>query len=228
MARILLVAQEDEYGRHLLADLRRSNHSVLTASRADDAINLLADRGLEMVMVHLAVGLLTHSDVRDIMSLAKENGSLPIVALVSEQELTSYDATLGFDDFLVQPYRPLELAARVRQTLWRFGKKAAETPDVITSGDLIIDLAKYEVYVGGRPLELTYKEYELLKFLATNPEKVFTRETLLNRVWGYDYYGGARTVDVHIRRLRSKIEDGDHLYIDTVRNVGYRFRETVR
>lgn len=225
MARILLVSQEDEGGRHLMADLRRSNHSVLSAPRVDDALTLLADRGLELVILRLVGGCLTHSDVRDILSLAKENGGLPVVALVAEQDLTNYDATLGFDDFLVQPYMPVELTARLRQCLWRFGRAAAETPDVITAGDLIIDIAKYEVYVAGRPVELTYKEYELLKFLATNPEKVFTRETLLNRVWGYDYYGGARTVDVHIRRLRSKIEDGDHVYIDTVRNVGYRFRE---
>ena len=80
-----------------------------------------------------------------------------------------------------------------------------------------------KAFVGGRPMELTYKEYELLRFLATNRDKVFTREALLNRVWGYDFYGGARTVDVHIRRLRSKIEDGHHTFIETVRNVGYRF-----
>ncbi|MBI4499472.1 MAG: response regulator transcription factor [Chloroflexi bacterium] len=186
---------------------------------------MLDDRGLELVLIDLTAGLLTHSDVRDILGLAKQDAALPVLALLAEQDLTSDDATVGFDDFLVQPYRPLELAARVRQCLWRFGKQTAESPDVITYGDLIIDLAKYEVYVAGRPVELTFKEYELLKFLATNPERVFTRETLLNRVWGYDYYGGARTVDVHIRRLRSKIEDKDHVYIETVRNVGYRFRE---
>ena len=82
---------------------------------------------------------------------------------------------------------------------------------------------KSKAYVGGRPIDLTYKEVELLRFLATNQDKVFTREALLNRVWGYDFYGGARTVDVHIRRLRSKIEDRTHSFIETVRNVGYRF-----
>jgi DNA-binding response OmpR family regulator len=178
------------------------------------------------MLVDIAAGVLTHSDLRDLLGLAKENGALPTLAILSEQDLNQYDAGLGFDDFLVQPYRSLELVARVRQLLWRSGRSAAETPEVIRYGDLTIDIAKYEVYVAGRPMELTFKEYELLKFLATNPEKVFTREMLLNRVWGYDYYGGARTVDVHIRRLRSKIEDRDHVYIETVRNVGYRFRES--
>ena len=87
-----------------------------------------------------------------------------------------------------------------------------------------MDLVNYTVHVAGRHVELTYKEYELLRFLATNRDRVFTRETLLNKVWGYDFYGGARTVDVHIRRLRSKIEDRHNVFIETVRNVGYRFR----
>ena len=89
--------------------------------------------------------------------------------------------------------------------------------------DLVLDLGNYKVFVAGQLVTLTYKEYELLRFLAQNKDKVFTREALLNRVWGYDYYGGARTVDVHIRRLRSKLEDNEHTFIETVRNVGYRF-----
>ena len=95
----------------------------------------------------------------------------------------------------------------------------------IRCGDLAIDLAKYEVSVGGRPVILTFKEYELLKFLASNAGRVFTREALLNKVWGYDYYGGDRTVDVHITRLRSKIENLSNIFIETVRNIGYRLRE---
>lgn len=226
MARLLLVTRENEDARRLIADLRRHGHAPVPAYLADDALAQLDDPNLELLLVDQTAGMLTHSDLRDLLALAKENGDLPTMAFVSEQDLNNYDAALGFDDFIVQPYRALELVARVRQLLWRSGRSSAEAPEVIRYGDLTIDLAKYEVYVGGRPVELTYKEYELLKFLATNPEKVFTREMLLNRVWGYDYYGGARTVDVHIRRLRSKIEDRDHVYIETVRNVGYRFRES--
>ena len=91
--------------------------------------------------------------------------------------------------------------------------------------DLVIDLANFEVTLRGKPIDLTYKEYELLKFLATHKERVHTRDTLLNQVWGYDYFGGTRTVDVHVRRVRAKIDDPDGDLIQTVRNVGYRLTE---
>jgi DNA-binding response OmpR family regulator len=95
---------------------------------------------------------------------------------------------------------------------------------VIKAGDLTIDPIRCEAELDGRLLALTFKEYQLLKLLATNNGKVFTRESLLNEIWGYDYYGGDRTVDVHIRRLRSKIEDPVHTFVDTVRNIGYKFK----
>ena len=98
---------------------------------------------------------------------------------------------------------------------------------LIKHGDLIIDLPKYEVRQAGRLIVLTLKEYELLCLLSSNPGKVFSREALLNKIWGYNYFGGARTVDVHITRLRNKIEDGSHSFIETVRGVGYRFKELV-
>jgi DNA-binding winged helix-turn-helix (wHTH) protein len=130
--------------------------------------------------------------------------------------------TATFDDFIVHPALAEEAVARVRRAIWR--KSGVESDNTLRAGDLTMDLANYKVFIAGRPIDLTYKEYELLRFLATNRDKVFTREALLNRVWGYDFYGGARTVDVHIRRLRSKIEDGQHhTFIETVRNVGYRF-----
>ncbi|MEK7214794.1 MAG: response regulator transcription factor, partial [Chloroflexota bacterium] len=132
--------------------------------------------------------------------------------------------SLGFDDFLLDPMRPTELGTRLGQSFRRLGKATAEGAEVIRCADLVMDTNRYEVAVAGHAIDLTYKEFELLRFLAANQDKVFTREMLLNRVWGYDYFGGARTVDVHVRRLRSKIEDRDHQFIETVRNVGYRFR----
>jgi len=102
-----------------------------------------------------------------------------------------------------------------------------DTGELIKCDGLVIDLAKCEVTMGCKVVELTFKEYELLKFLASNRGRVYTREALLDKVWGYDYYGGDRTVDVHIRRLRSKIEDSKHTFIETVRNIGYRFRKAV-
>ncbi|MFA5148449.1 MAG: winged helix-turn-helix domain-containing protein, partial [Candidatus Omnitrophota bacterium] len=95
--------------------------------------------------------------------------------------------------------------------------------DTIKAGDLLIDVSRYEVTVNGGKIELTFKEYELLKFLASNKGRVYSRDQLLDKIWGYDYYGGTRTVDVHIRRLRSKIEDRRHTFIETIRNIGYKF-----
>ena len=149
------------------------------------------------------------------------HGTASLVVVRSDQ-LATLDFSAGFDDFIVYPALTEEIAARVRRAIWL--KSGVESDNTLRADDLHIDLANYKVYVAGRPVDLTYKEYELLRFLATNRDKVFTREALLNRVWGYDFYGGARTVDVHIRRLRSKIEDRTHVFIETVRNVGYRFR----
>jgi two-component system alkaline phosphatase synthesis response regulator PhoP len=129
-----------------------------------------------------------------------------------------------FDDFCVAPIRRGELEARLAHLLFRTGR--GPRPDVIVHGPLTIDLATYQASVAGRRLDLTYMEYELLRFLAAHPHRVFTRQALLSRVWGYEYYGGARTVDVHVRRLRAKLgEEHAHL-IQTVRSVGYSFGET--
>lgn len=143
------------------------------------------------------------------------------IAVVRAEQLPMLDFTIGFDDFLLYPTIADEVIARVRRAIWR--QSGVGSDNTLRAGDLMIDLANYKAFVGDRPVDLTYKEYELLRFLATNRDKVFTREALLNRVWGYDFYGGARTVDVHVRRLRSKIEDRAHTFIETVRNVGYRF-----
>ena len=126
-----------------------------------------------------------------------------------------------FDDFCVLPARTDELTARLQHLFWRNGQSMR--PDLIEYGPLMLNLETYQAAVAGRVLDLTYMEYELLRFLAGHPAKVFTRETLLSRVWGYEYYGGARTVDVHIRRLRAKLGEEHAYLIQTVRSVGYRF-----
>ena len=149
-------------------------------------------------------------------------GRAPVLAVVAAERLADAEAAPPGDDFIVCPWTQGELAARVRRLL-----DAAAPPDapgVIRSGDLVIDTNRYDVYLAGRPVLLTYKEYELLRVLASSPGRVYRRETLLEDVWGYAYFGGTRTVDVHVRRLRSKIEDAAHTFIDTVWNVGYRFR----
>ena len=125
------------------------------------------------------------------------------------------------DDFLVGPYEVKELLIRINRVIRKTVKN--ESSEQIKCDGLTIDLATCEVTVDGRLVELTFKEYELLKLLAGNKGRVYTREALLDKIWGYDYFGGDRTVDVHVRRLRSKIEDASHTYIETVRNIGYRF-----
>jgi DNA-binding response OmpR family regulator len=126
-----------------------------------------------------------------------------------------------FDDFCVLPARPEEVAARLAHLFWRTGRGLR--PELIEHGPLVLNLETYQAAVAGKALDLTYMEYELLRFLAARPGKVFTRETLLSRVWGYEYYGGARTVDVHVRRLRAKLGEEHANLIETVRSVGYRF-----
>ncbi len=146
----------------------------------------------------------------------------PLLLIIAVDELSDLEVREDlFDEFLVDTQVGIELGARLRHRFWRTGR--GTHPDLLEYAELRINLETYQASVSGEPLNLTYMEYELLKFLAMHPGKVFTRETLLSRVWGYDYYGGARTVDVHIRRLRAKLGEERASYITTVRSVGYRF-----
>ena len=146
----------------------------------------------------------------------------PVLVLVSGAQLADLELREDlFDDFCLSPLQPRELEARLKHLFWRTGR--GTRPELVEYGPLVLNLETYQAGIAGRPLDLTYMEYELLKFLATHPGKVFTRETLLSRVWGYEYYGGARTVDVHIRRLRAKLGEEHANLISTVRSVGYRF-----
>jgi DNA-binding response OmpR family regulator len=149
----------------------------------------------------------------------------PVLLLVSGQQVGELQVREElFDDFCVTPFRPAELEARVEHLVTRMGRGAR--PEVVEHGPLALNLETYQAAVEGRPLDLTYMEYELLRFLATHPGKVFTREILLSRVWGYEYFGGARTVDVHVRRLRAKLGEEHANLIQTVRSVGYRFGQS--
>ena len=147
---------------------------------------------------------------------------LPSMVLVPRDGAGWVEELLQVDDFILSPPMPEELVLRARRLIRR--RAAPGDEDMVSAGDLVINKANFEVTIGGRRVSLRYKEYELLLLMASNPGRVFPRETLLNRIWGYDYLGGTRTVDVHIRRLRSKIEDAEHTFIETVWQVGYRFR----
>lgn len=150
----------------------------------------------------------------------------PVMVLIGGSQL---DALLGrhdlYDDFIITPFHPEEMRARVGRLLAGTGK-GVRGAELITYGPLSLNVETYQAVVDGRALDLTFMEYELLRFLASSPGQVFTRETLLNRVWGYEYYGGARTVDVHVRRLRAKMGEEHSSLITTVRGVGYKLGQS--
>jgi DNA-binding response OmpR family regulator len=181
--------------------------------------------GRDLDLVFIAIdGKTDNSEMINLAQGIKQESYLPVIALISKEVLHRLDSGLVVDDFVVEPWDANEIVIRAKRLVGKAGDTSNQ--DLIRCGDLTIDLAKYEVHVNNRPIELTFKEYELLRFLARNKGRVFTREALLNEVWGYDYYGGDRTVDVHITRLRSKLEDPSHTFVETVRNIGYKFKES--
>jgi len=155
--------------------------------------------------------------------LRRSAAQAPVLVLMTEGGLAAVTAEWGADDVVLSSAGPAELEARLRLAIGRQASAAPAAPDEIRSGELSIDEATYTARLRARVLDLTFKEFELLKFLAQHPGRVFTRAHLLQEVWGYDYFGGTRTVDVHVRRLRAKLGPEHEALIGTVRNVGYRF-----
>jgi DNA-binding response OmpR family regulator len=164
---------------------------------------------------------------RDLCRLIRTTGSdVPVLIVLTEGGLSVVSVDWGMDDFVMNTAGPAELESRIRMSIARIAaRREDEDPDahIIRSGDVMVDEATYTAKVSGRVLDLTFKEFELLKYLAQHPGRVFSREQLLQEVWGYDYFGGTRTVDVHVRRLRAKLGPENETLIGTVRNVGYRF-----
>jgi DNA-binding response OmpR family regulator len=155
--------------------------------------------------------------IRGVSGLAEELG-IPVIVVATSDQMVLLESASAITDFLVHPLDPIELRLRLLRTI------TPESGDeTISFKDLTLNPLTYQATLGGEPLDLTYVEYELLRFLMENPVRVWSREQLLSRVWGYDYYGGARTVDVHVRRLRSKLGEERARWIATVRSVGYRF-----
>ncbi len=155
--------------------------------------------------------------LREVSRIADEIG-LPIILALSLDQLALIESTSGISDFITSPVDPLELRLRLQRLT-----KEQPTDDVLVFKDLELNTLNYQATLASHPIDLTFMEYELLRFLVENPIRVWSREQLLSKVWGYDYYGGARTVDVHIRRLRSKLGEERASWIATVRSVGYRF-----
>jgi two-component system alkaline phosphatase synthesis response regulator PhoP len=223
MSRLLIIAKESKTDGRLGESLTCYGFACSTASY-DEAMEQMARVLPDIVLVEVN-GNLTDSGTWELIRRLKEERTMPIMALVPGETLDSLDGQLNVDDFMVSPHDAKELVLRARRLLNRNGN--TDSNELIKSDGLIIDLAKCEVTVEGKVIELTFKEYELLKLMASHRGRVYTRDALLNKIWGYDYFGGDRTVDVHVRRLRSKIEDSKHSFIETVRNIGYRFRKDV-
>jgi DNA-binding response OmpR family regulator len=146
---------------------------------------------------------------------------VPTLIAITVARLPALDFSIGFDDFILMPMIPAELYARMRQLDWRTATFGSD--EILKIDDLVIDIAGYEARLAGRRIELTHQEFELLRFLGQHRGRVFTREALLERAWGYRYVGGTRTVDIHVRRVRSKLGEAGSI-IETVRNVGYKMR----
>ncbi len=218
MFTILIVAKADKLVNELDSQLRREGFACSVTTNGENLSEEFAEHPPDLALV----GIDAYPTIRE--QRTKQKTYLPVIALVSRERLTSLDNNPDIDDFVLVPYDPEEVVLRVKRLLQK--NRPESNGELIKCGDLVIDQAKCEIAIAGHPIVLTFKEYELVKFLASNQGRVFNRETLLNKIWGYDYYGGDRTVDVHIRRLRSKIEDSSHTFIETVRNVGYRFCET--
>ena len=174
-------------------------------------------------LIIMDLGFLNRAQTSKVLDFCKEK-NLPTLAIISSDDLMSLDTDMIITDFIVAPFLEEELIMRSIFSV----KKSTTGPmkeELINRGDLTINPSNYEVLINNSRINLRFKEYELLLLLASNPGRVYDRATLLNQIWGYDYFGGTRTVDVHIRRLRSKIENNsENPYIETIWNVGYRFR----
>ena len=211
-----------EFSVGVVSDARTISPALVECLRREGAQFAPAEAAEEP---HALVLDLVEADRRRAESLARANanGPRPVIAALSPDHLQAPNLSIAADDFIAVPWRTGELALRISRRLER--AQTSDEPGVIRVGDLVINPSRYEVRLAGERVLLAFKEYELLKTLAASPGRVFTREALLEQVWGYQYFGGARTVDVHIRRLRSKIEDAAHAFIETVWNVGYRFKD---
>ncbi|MFT4009901.1 MAG: response regulator transcription factor [Nocardioidaceae bacterium] len=230
MTTLLLLTNALQSSAEVLPALALLQHQVKILPAEGSALLEVGD--VDLVLID---GRQELAHARDLTRLIRATGSeAPVLLVVTEGGLSVVAVDWGMDDVVLNTAGPAELEARVRLTINRLAaRQRADDPEahVIRSGEVTVDDATYTAKLSGRPLDLTFKEFELLKYLAQHPGRVFTREQLLQEVWGYDYFGGTRTVDVHVRRLRAKLGPEHEQLIGTVRNVGYRFvlppKETV-
>ena len=219
LSRILILAKESENILELRTGLILSGYDCDIV----DSENKLASREPAGILLVETGESPVSTGLLDFLQRFKEEQCIIIVLLTDKKVLHDLGNNTIIDDFILRPYNLNELSVRIKR-LQRKNKSREESPDYLVAGDITIDLPRCEVKVAGKMVDLTFTEYELLKLLIRQKGHVLTREVLLNEIWGYDYFGGDRTVDVHITRLRNKIEDTTHTFIETVRNIGYRIK----
>ncbi|MEZ5185147.1 MAG: response regulator transcription factor [Candidatus Nanopelagicales bacterium] len=218
MSSVLLMTDAVEPSDHVLPALGLLSHHIRVLP-AEAAALLDAPPG-DLILVD---GRRDLPGVRSLCRVMHATGSdMPVLLIITEGGLAAMSTDWGVDDFILDTAGPGEVEARFRLAMGRLADSEQESGPEIQHGELSIDESSYTATVRGRVLDLTYKEFELLKYLSQHPGRVFTRQQLLQEVWGYDYFGGTRTVDVHVRRLRAKLGPEHEALIGTVRNVGYR------
>ena len=221
MYTVFLLATHGNGLHSLLETMSRAGLSCLFGSDLSQVAEAAGSDHTNMDAVMLDVASFQSGECREIVTACREL-KVPVLAVIPSDNLDDFDPAMNPDEFILNPMQHEELVARLKQAIFRVSGPTGG--QLLKIGDLVIDLERYDVLMAGRRVSLTYKEFQLLVMLASNPGRVYTRDVLLSQVWGYDYLGGTRTVDVHVRRLRSKIEDPDHSFIETIWNVGYRFK----
>ncbi len=219
-----LLAVDDEMNilELLFFNLKKEGYEVDTAADGESALALFAKNQYDLIILDRMLPGMEGTDV--LKKIRSVNADIPVIMLTAKAEeadkLKGFD--MGADDYVTKPFSMMELKARVRAMLKRKTKDEPKTEPNFEMGALVIDYQNYKLYIDGEKIPLTLKEFELIKLLTQNPSKVFSRENILEKIWGYEYYGETRTVDVHIRTLRKKIGDFGKV-IKTVHGVGYSF-----
>ncbi len=231
MSKELIYAVEDEAHIQQLIkyNLEANGYRVVTFESGESLINELKNTSPDMFVLDIMLPGMDGLEVCRFIRQDVRFKNLPIIMLTAKGE--EFDKVLGLelgaDDYITKPFSVRELVARIKALFRRMGSTISTDQDIIKSGEITIDISRREVFKNGELVEMTLKEFELLKLLVLSKGKVLSRELLLEKIWGFDYYGETRTVDVHVRYLRQKIEDDDSnpIYIETVRGIGYRFND---
>lgn len=226
--KILVVDDELNIRELVKFNLEKSGYKTMEAEDGQTAVRMAKTEKPELIVLDLMLPGIDGLEVCRLLKNARETSAIPIIMLTAKSEEIDkvIGLELGADDYLTKPFSPRELLARIKAVLRRSQKESSAGGELVI-GKLRLNFSRYEAYLGTVKLELTPKEYEMLKLFLTNTGKVFTREQLLEKVWGYEYFGDTRTVDVHVRHLRVKLGQDTEVAeaIETVRGVGYRFRD---